>query len=124
MWLAEYFSNGGRKKAACATLGIPYNTLKDWLKRPDFQARMKELEDEWADTLRAVAIKRALQKSDTLLIFMLKSLEREKYDDAVAKAKYEQDHGIERESAPIRAVLVFDEPPERIKQQEQAPVEH
>ena len=49
---------------------------------------MKEAREQWHEGLRAVAMKRAAEKSDVLLIFLLKSLKPDLYDDELRKTKY------------------------------------
>jgi hypothetical protein len=112
-FIAEYFANGGRKKAAADKLGIGWTTVKTWFQKDEaFRERVEEFRDMWRDQLRAVAFKRASEKSDTLLIFLLKSLEPETYDDQVRNAKYLAANNINvNNTVPIHAILVRDEPP-------------
>lgn len=112
-FIAEYFANGGRKQAAAKTCGIGWTTVKKWFQHDEaFRERVEDFRDMWRDQLRAVAFKRATEKSDTLLIFLLKSLAPEEYDDQVRNAKYLAQHGIQTDQfIPVRAVLVADTPP-------------
>lgn len=112
-FITEYFANGGRKQAAAKVVGVDYSTVKRWFQHDAaFRERVEDFRDMWRDQLRAVAFKRASEKSDTLLIFLLKSLEPETYDDQVRNAKYLAAHNIQTEQfIPVRAVLVADAPP-------------
>lgn len=113
-FIAEYFVNGGRKKAAADKLGIGWTTVKRWFQTDEaFRERVEDFRDMWRDQLRAVAFKRATEKSDVLLMFLLKSLEPDTYDDAIRRERYLAAHGIQQNdnAIPIRAILVRDDPP-------------
>lgn len=116
-FIAEYFANGGRKKSAGDKLGIGWTTIKTWFANDEkFRERLEEFREMWRDQLRAMAYRRAMEKSDVLLMFLLKSLEPETYDDATRRDKYLADHNLQSEAfVPVRAVLVRDEEPEAVK---------
>jgi hypothetical protein len=126
-FIAEYFANGGRKKAAADKCEIGWTTVKEWFKEDEeFRERVEEFRDVWCDNLRAVALKRASEKSDTLLIFMLKSLQPETYHDELRIRKWEHDRGLTGglDNLPVRAVLVREAPPWEKKEEEQSDTEH
>jgi len=72
--------NSGNIRAACQAAGIDrpkaYNHRD---KDPAFAAAWQEALEDAVDVLEAVARQRALEMSDTLLIFLLKSHRPEKY---------------------------------------------
>jgi hypothetical protein len=72
---------GGNSVAAgCDAAGIGRRTAYDWRRDdPDFAQRWDEALEEGADRMEDAATNRALQMSDTLLIFMLKSRRPDKY---------------------------------------------
>jgi hypothetical protein len=107
-FIAEYFANGGRKKAACEKLGIGWTTCKDWfVEDPAFVKRVEEFRDFWRENLRAQAIKRGMEKSDVLLMFMLKSLDPETYDDTTRHAKWMIDHDIDIDDGARIPNIIF-----------------
>ena len=54
-----------------------------------------------------------------LLIFMLKSLAPERYDDAIRQRKYIEEHGANAEDIlPTKLVLLQGPVPERLKKNE------
>lgn len=107
-FIAEYFANGGRKNAAAKKVGVDYSTTKRWIENdPTFKARLDEFKDMWEDNLRAAALKRATEKSDTLLIFLLKSLNPAQYDDELRKQKWLAEHNLHQaQQVPTQVVLV------------------
>lgn len=114
MFIQEYFSNGGRKKAAADKLEIGWSTVKNWFQNDeDFRNRVDEFRDVWRDNLRAVAFKRASEKSDNLLMFLLKSLEPETYDDNLRAIKWRQQQGMGGADGltPLRVTLVTEPEP-------------
>lgn len=66
--------NSGNVRAACQAAGIDRKTAYQHRdKYPDFAAAWQDALDEAIDALEAVARKRALETSDTLMIFLLKA---------------------------------------------------
>jgi hypothetical protein len=53
-----------------------------WLKDPEYAKEFEQAKEYALDVLRSVAWKRALAKSDTLLIFLLKSARPEEFSEA------------------------------------------
>ena len=69
----EAFSAGGTVKEACAAAGISRNALNEWRRDdPGFDAACIDALEEGTDDLEAVARTRAKEKSDLLLMFILK----------------------------------------------------
>jgi len=67
---------------ACAAASISRNTYYRWLKEDEaFAEKAKEAEEYGLDELEAEAIRRAKEKSDVLLIFLLKSKRRHIFGD-------------------------------------------
>lgn len=78
--LATGLSIAGAARAA----GLGRQTVYDWRNADsDFAARWDSAIEEGTDHLEDVAIRRAEESSDTLLIFMLKGRRGEKYADRV-----------------------------------------
>ena len=111
----------GNVAAACQIANISRQTWYQW-KRNDqnFQRALESVDEFFADQLEAAAQQFAFKGDSVLLIFMLKGKRRAKYDDAYAR----QERAFEKGAlpadmiTPVRAILVRDEPPERVKQQE------
>jgi len=103
-YVAVYISNGGNKSAACKVVGCSMRSVLYWHKQKLFKAYVQEQEQQWFDALRAQLMKRAMEKSDTLGIFFLKSHNPELYDDAIRKLKYEAERGLSSED---RVVIEF-----------------
>jgi hypothetical protein len=114
-FVTEYFANGGRKRQAGEKLGIGWTTVKTWFATdPVFKEMVEDFKESWRDNLRAVALKRATEKSDTALIFMLKALDPEMYDDNIRKLRWLADRGMKDPDAipTISAVLIRGDGPE------------
>jgi hypothetical protein len=111
-----YIEAQGIVKQAAKKADVPYSTARLWLKTKPFQQYLEKLRTDRLEALEAVAVKRAIEKSDMLLIFMLKSLAPEKYDDAIRQRRYVDEHGPSSEDAvPTKIVLVQGPIPERLK---------
>lgn len=118
-FIAEYLANGGVKLRAANKLKISYSQVKKWfVDDEEFKARIAEAESQWMDGIRAALMKRAMEKSDTAAIFLLKAHDPEQYDDNIRKAKYLNEHGfVDPDVQPIvRAVLVREPEPERLQE--------
>ena len=108
-YIHEYVTNGGITSAALRTLGIKMSELKKWQQDQQFTERLSEATERWHEDLRKAAFIRAQQKSDVLLIFMLKSLKPDIYDDDVRKANWMAKQGLlGNDNLPVRATLVRD----------------
>jgi hypothetical protein len=72
----------GTVVAACQAAGVGRRTWYWWRSEdPAFLEAVHEAEDAVADSLEQEAIRRAIDGSDLLLIFMLKSLKPAKFKD-------------------------------------------
>jgi hypothetical protein len=70
----------GSHARACRAVGIARSAAYSLLKAdPDFRAAYQGAKEEAADWLEEIARKRAVEGSETLLIFLLKGLRPEKY---------------------------------------------
>ena len=67
---------------ACDHAGVRRKTHYDWLeKHPKYKELYEEIREKFVDGLESVAINRAREKSDSLLMFLLKAERRDKYGD-------------------------------------------
>ena len=72
----------GTVTAACRAAGIGRTTWYDWKKADsDFAQAVADAEESVADKLEQEAIRRAMDSSDTMLIFLLKGLRPGRYAD-------------------------------------------
>jgi hypothetical protein len=84
----------GTVSAACDAVGIRTTTFYNWKKRdPVFMAAAEEAKAKTIDDLETEAIKRAKDGSDTLLIFLLKSLKPTVYKER-AHVEVSQDQAV------------------------------
>lgn len=107
-FIDAYASNGGITKGALKTSGVSRETLDEWkLKDEEFKKSLKIAEEHWVEELRKSAFIRATSKSDVLLMFLLKAMKPEEFDDDVRKQQYV---GINTNpnNIPVRATLVRD----------------
>lgn len=66
---------------ACQLTGITRNTVKVWRERfEEFKEAFDTIEEEYTDTLELEANRRALEKSDSLLQFLLRARRPEKFN--------------------------------------------
>ena len=108
-YIRAYIRAGGITDTALVSTGITRVVLKMWQQQPAFQAALAEAQEKWFEELRKAALLRAQAKSDVLLIFMLKALCPEVYDDNVRKARWMAQNGlVDSENLPVRATLVRD----------------
>ncbi len=85
-FLEELFNCCGWRAKAGKKLGIHRNIYNEWFKSDRwFKKQYRDLCNELQDALQASVMHRALGKSDMLAIFLLKSMNRKKYDDAFAR---------------------------------------
>jgi len=112
-FIQEYVNNGGFLIQAALKVGIDPNTARvRWFKDPEFLEELRHHMEQWHEELRAAAMERARKKSDILLIFLLKSIRPDLYDDEVRRQVWLDRNGIQDSSKqPLRAVLVREEPP-------------
>jgi hypothetical protein len=107
-FLSTYASNGGITKAALKAAGVSREELAEWkADNPKFKNAIKDVEQHWIEELRKMAFMRAQTKSDVLLMFLLKALQPEVYDDDVRKQQFV---GLsnQKDNIPVRATLIRD----------------
>lgn len=108
-FIQAYVSNGGLTHSALATASATRLMYQQWLKEPAFNDALEEATTKWFEELRKSAFLRAQAKSDVLLIFLLKALKPEVYDDDIRKAQWLAKNGLlGSENLPVRATLVRD----------------
>lgn len=107
-FLAAYSSNGGITKSALRTSGVSRKSLDEWKTTSEpFKKALKIAEEHWVEELRKAAFLRAQAKSDVLLMFLLKALKPEEFDDDVRKSQY-TGLSANPNNIPVRATLVRD----------------
>lgn len=80
----EHFPRLGTITATCNAIGLNRGTVLMWRKRdPEFEQRFNEADGRITDALEGTAMARALRESDTLLIFLLKARNPDKYKDRI-----------------------------------------
>jgi hypothetical protein len=78
----ELYSELGQISAACRGAGVHRTTHYVWLKAdPGYKAAFEEAEEKAGDAPEEAARRRALEGSDTLLIFLLKGSKPDKYKE-------------------------------------------
>lgn len=108
MFLDSYSSSGGITKIALSESGVTRDELTDWKATDEeFKKAIKIVEDDWVEELRKMAFVRASAKSDILLMFLLKSLKPDMFDEDVRKQQFV---GLNNSSnnIPVRATLIRD----------------
>lgn len=107
-YLQAYMSSGGITKTALRLSMVDRETLDRWkADDPVFQKALRAAELHWVEELRRTAFIRAQAKSDVLLMFLLKSLQPEVFDEDIRKQQYV---GLsnQKDAIPVRATLVRD----------------
>lgn len=89
----EYYLESGEKKSSGIRAGVTPPTVHNWFKKQYFLDALEEAQTDYLLDLRAAAMKRAREKSDTLAIFFLKAARPELYDDAIRKMLLERELG-------------------------------
>lgn len=127
-FLISYIESNGNVSAAAEKVGMERRTFYHWMKNdPEFVKRLEETKQQFADKLFNVAMDFAFQGDTTLIIFLLKSLQRERYDDGFIRQKYAIEKGLQpqvEQFVPIRAVLVREPSPGEIAPGKKSEVEH
>lgn len=76
------FAVSGKVIDSCKAAGVKYSTWYRWIEEePDFARALEHVKEILADDLEGVAMQRARDSSDTLLIALLKALKPDKYRD-------------------------------------------
>jgi hypothetical protein len=86
-YIVAHVQNGGIKRRACLASGTSYDTLFKWLRKDYFQEALSLAEREWQENIEAALYARAIKKSDTAAIFLLKAADPERYDEGVRKQR-------------------------------------
>jgi hypothetical protein len=86
--LLQHYAACGTIKGACDAVGIHTRLAYTWkVKDPDFSKKWDEITTgSVLAHLEQVAIERAMEKSDLLIMFLMKSMNRKRYDDRQAVA--------------------------------------
>lgn len=107
VFLRAYGSSGGITKTALKESNSTRADLAEWLTQEPFKKAYKETQDDWVEELRKAAMLRATSKSDVLLMFLLKALRPDVFDEDVRKQQFV---GIQnnKDAIPVRATLVRD----------------
>lgn len=79
----EALADTGIVRSACAASGVSRNKAYRWREDITFRTLWEEALEDAADLLEQEAWRRARDGSDTLLIFMLKGLRPERYNDKI-----------------------------------------
>lgn len=110
-FLAEYINCMGSKSKAAKAAGISIDTVKTWCKKPEFAAQVAEAKKDLVDKLIAAGLERAVNKSDLLLMFFLKSFDSEQFDENYRRTKWEQNKEDElRQKYPLPQIQIISEP--------------
>lgn len=108
-FIRSYVTSGGLTQTALRKANITLDTLKQWRMDSEFVERYNDAMEQWHEDLRKAAFIRAQQKSDVLLIFMLKALKPDLYDDDIRKANWMAKQGLlGDQNLPVRATLIRD----------------
>jgi hypothetical protein len=106
-FIRSYGSSGGITKVALKESGVSRSELEAWKTETPFQRAYKEAHEDWVEELRKAAMLRATSKSDVLLMFLLKAMKPEVFDEDVRKQQYVGLQG-NKDAIPVRATLVRD----------------
>lgn len=99
-FIAAYVENGGDKKAAAEQASIALRSVQRWFSEDlEFNEKLKKVFSEVEPLLLQEAVRRALEGSDNLLKFLLKSMRPEVYDDNYRKQLLANE-GIEKINQP------------------------
>jgi hypothetical protein len=106
-FLRAYANSGGLTKQALRESGASRTELDEWNTQTPWKKAFKEAQDDWVEELRKAAMLRATSKSDVLLIFLLKALRPDVYDEDVRKQQY-TGLASNKDAIPVRATLIRD----------------
>lgn len=116
-FIAAYITCRGNVSKACKEIDLERSTFYWWKKNDEaFLERLEEAKQDLEDTLFEKVYEFGFDGDITAAIFTLKSLNREKYDDAFARQKYLLNQGAKVDgygnvAQPPQIVLVRDEEP-------------
>ena len=106
-FIRAYISSGGITKVALKESSSTRSELEEWKTQTAFQKSLKDAQEDWVEELRKAAMLRATSKSDVLLMFLLKAMRPDVFDEDVRKQQYT---GLtaSKDNIPVRATLVRD----------------
>jgi hypothetical protein len=107
VFIRHYTSSGGITKVALKESGANRDELEEWKTQASFQKAYKEAQEDWVEELRKAAMLRATSKSDVLLMFLLKAMRPDVFDEDVRKQQY-VGLSASKDNIPVRATLVRD----------------
>jgi len=99
-FITAYIDANCKMSVAIETSAVPERTVYNWLQEDDFNKELDKARKHLEHHLLAVAIDRASHKSDVLMIFILKSINPERYCDQARKEKLSRDFGFENAMTP------------------------
>lgn len=106
-FIRSYVSSGGITKTALREAGVSRAQLDEWKTQTVFQKAFKDAQEDWVEELRKAAMLRATSKSDVLLMFLLKAMRPDVFDEDVRKQQY-TGLSSSKDNIPVRATLVRD----------------
>lgn len=106
-FIRQYISSGGITKIALKESAATREELEQWRTDQAFQKAYKEAQEDWVEELRKAAMLRATSKSDVLLIFLLKAMRPDVFDEDVRKQQY-IGLSASKDNIPVRATLIRD----------------
>lgn len=106
-FIRSYISSGGITKIALKESSATRRELEEWKTQTAFQKSLKDAQEDWVEELRKAAMLRATSKSDVLLMFLLKAMRPDIFDEDVRKQQY-TGLSASKDNIPVRATLVRD----------------
>lgn len=106
-FIRSYISSGGITKIALKEASSTRRELEEWKTQTAFQKSLKDAQEDWVEELRKAAMLRATSKSDVLLMFLLKAMRPDVFDEDVRKQQY-TGLSASKDNIPVRATLVRD----------------
>lgn len=106
-FIRSYIASGGITKVALKESSATRAELEEWKTQPAFQKSLKDAQEDWVEELRKAAMLRATSKSDVLLMFLLKAMRPDIFDEDVRKQQY-TGLSASKDNIPVRATLVRD----------------
>lgn len=106
-FIRSYISSGGITKIALKESSATRAELEEWKTQTAFQKSLKDAQEDWVEELRKAAMLRATSKSDVLLMFLLKAMRPDIFDEDVRKQQY-TGLSASKDNIPVRATLVRD----------------
>lgn len=107
-FLEAFQSNMGITKTALLSVGVTEEEYAKWLEDETFKKALQSIKQTWIEQLRKAAYLRAQGKSDVLLMFLLKALDPDTFDEDVRKENHRAQNAPNAQNTPVRATLVRD----------------